>query len=453
MNFNMSPVSIKPEFSTSINFVVPSVAQKEQILIVDDSITVRKVLARCLSKKYECVEASSVNDALSHLKQTKFALVISDVMMPGISGTELLRKIVASYPDTAVIMVSGVDQPKRALDAVRLGAFDYLFKPCEMDVLELTVERALERRQLLINARQHKLDLQARNEELALGKAKLERLQAQIVHSEKMASLGQLAAGIAHELNNPVGFIYGNMDLLIRYVADLTKLLRFYDQADLPEAIANPAASIKDQIHYQTLMEDLESVITDSRDGAERIRDIVQNLRTFSRLDEAEFTQTDVHEGINSTIRLLSRYFRADNIKLCRDFGVLPPIEAFSSQLNQVWMNLLVNAAQAVSKKGGTVKITTRVLKDSFVAVSISDNGEGIAPEYLNRIFDPFFTTKPVGEGTGLGLSISFGIIKRHNGTIEVRSRPNEGTAFLVTLPIRPKKPETSEKLNKMQNL
>jgi two-component system NtrC family sensor kinase len=297
------------------------------------------------------------------------------------------------------------------------------------------------------------LDLQARNEELALGKAKLERLQAQIVHSEKMASLGQLAAGIAHELNNPVGFIYGNMDLLIGYVADLTKLLRFYDQTDLPEPIASRAALIKDQIHYQTLMEDLESVITDSRDGAERIRDIVQNLRTFSRLDEAEFTQTDVHEGINSTIRLLSRYFRADNIKLFRDFGALPPIEAFSSQLNQVWMNLLVNAAQAVSKKGGTVKITTRVLKDSFVAVSISDNGEGIAPEFLNRIFDPFFTTKPVGEGTGLGLSISFGIIKRHNGTIEVRSRPNEGTAFLVTLPIRIKKPETPEKLNKMQNV
>ncbi len=183
------------------------------------------------------------------------------------------------------------------------------------------------------------------------------------------------------------------------------------------------------------------SIIGDCRDGARRIRDIVQNLRTFSRLDEAEFKESDLHEGIDSTIRLLSRYYSSDNIKLIRDYGALPPVDAFSGQLNQVWMNLLVNAAQAVSAKGGEVRITTRAHED-LISVVVSDTGSGIATEHLKRIFDPFYTTKPVGEGTGLGLSISFGIVERHNGTISVESNPTNGTSFTVTLPVHIKSAE-----------
>jgi signal transduction histidine kinase len=421
----------------------PYELEKERILIVDDSITMRKVFAKRLSVRYNCVEASSVAEALAHLAQAEFAVVLADVIMPGLSGIELLRKIIENYPYTAVIMVSGVDQPQRTLDAVRLGAFDYLIKPCDIDVLELTVERALEKRTLLLNARQYKLDLEARNNELARGKAQLERLQTQIVHSEKMASLGQLAAGIAHELNNPVGFIYGNMDFLSQCIEGVIKLLNYYDEADLTAEAASGAALIKEQIDYQFLLKDLNSIISDCREGARRIRDIVQNLRTFSRLDEAEFKKTDIHEGIDSTIRLLSRYFTSDNIKLVRDYGNLPLTEAFAGQLNQVWMNLLVNAAQAVSPNGGEVLIRTRA-DEKTVCVAISDTGSGIAPEHLNRIFDPFYTTKPVGEGTGLGLSISFGIVERHGGTITVKSQPNERTTFTVTLPIYVKVQESA---------
>ena len=335
-------------------------------------------------------------------------------------------------------MVSGVEQPQRALDAVRLGAFDYLIKPCDLEVLELTVERAMERRTLMLNARQYKINLEARNNELARGKAELERLQAQIVHSEKMASLGQLAAGIAHELNNPVGFIYGNIDFLDQCIGGLIRLLNYYDAAQLNEPTVSGAARIKEEISYRFLIKDLNSIITDCREGAERIRNIVQNLRTFSRLDEADFKKTDVHEGIDSTIRLLSRYFTADNIKLVRDYGEIPLIEAFSGQLNQVWMNLLVNAAQAVNPNGGEVRVTTRA-DEKTVFVAFSDTGGGIASKNLSRIFDPFFTTKPVGEGTGLGLSISFGIVERHGGTITVKTELNKGTAFTVTLPINVK--------------
>ncbi len=163
----------------------------------------------------------------------------------------------------------------------------------------------------------------------------------------------------------------------------------------------------------------------------------MQNLRTFSRLDEADFKKTDIHEGIDSTVRLLSRYFSSDNIRLVRDYGDLPPIDAFSGQLNQVWMNLLVNAAQAVGASGGEVRIETRAdLEKETVSAVISDTGCGISAEHLSRIFDPFYTTKPVGEGTGLGLSISFGIVERHGGMITIDTEVGKGTSFTVTLPI-----------------
>lgn len=433
MSVDVSSATYAQQTSTSLDLA--STGRKERILVVDDSATVRCLFIKCLESRYVCFEAESVQEALGLLRQTEFSLVITDIIMPGMSGIELLRKVIESYPGTAVIVVSGVDRPQRALDAVRLGAFDYLIKPCDLDVLELTVERALERRTLLNNAITYKADLEARNIELVNGKAQLERLQAQVVQSEKMASLGQLAAGVAHELNNPVGFIYGNLDMLGDSIDDLRTLLDRYESADLDANTAAEVQSLKKKIDYPASLEDLNSIISDCREGAERIRDIVQNLRTFSRLDEAEFKKTDIHEGIDSTIRLLSQYFTADNITLHREYGELPPVDAFAGQVNQVWMNLLVNAAQSVSSNGGEVRIVTNT-ENGFVTVSVTDTGTGIAPEHLSRIFDPFYTTKPVGDGTGLGLSISFGIVKRHDGTITVKTEVGKGTTFTVKLPI-----------------
>lgn len=403
-----------------------------KILIVDDSAVVRRSLVKALSA-YDCYEASTVLEAFESLRSIEFALVVTDIIMPGLSGIELLRKVIDVYPRTAVIVVSGVDRPQRALDAVRLGAFDYLIKPCDNEIIELTVSRALEHRSLLINAKQYKADLEARNEELIRGKQQLQRLQAQIVQNEKMASIGQLAAGIAHELNNPVGFLYGNLDLLAGCVDDLARVVRFYEHAPLPDEVAQAAESLKKDIGYGRTMSDLDSIIGDCREGAERVRDIVQNLRTFSRLDEAELKPTDIHEGIESTIRILSRYFSGGTIEIVRDLGDVPLIEAFSAKLNQVWMNLLVNAAQAIGPNQGTVTIRTR-FDGEKITVQVSDTGSGIDPDVAGRIFDPFFTTKSVGEGTGLGLSISFGIIEDHGGSIKAESKPGVGTTFTVEL-------------------
>lgn len=406
----------------------------DRILIVDDSATMRTSLVRQLSQRYKCVEANSFMGALDRLREDDFGVVIADIQMPGISGVELLRKIVEKYKETSVIMVSGVERPQVVLDTMREGAFDYLIKPCDPYLLELTIERALEHRTLLRNAAQYKRDLEVRNAELADGKAKLQRLQAQIVQNAKMASLGNLAAGVAHELNNPAGFVLGNLELLNEDVRKLLRLLKYYDSTDLGDAVSQGSAAIKDEIRYGSMLDELESIIADCREGAIRIRDIVQNLRTFSRLDEAEFKEIDIHEGINSTLRILSRYFSRDNVSLVREYGEIPTIEGYAGQLNQVWMNLLANAAQAVERAGGEVKISTR-LKDETVEVSISDTGPGIPLEHLDHIFDPFYTTKPVGEGTGLGLSISFSIVQKHSGRIDVRTENDKGTTFTVTLP------------------
>jgi len=433
---NESPLS--PATASSL---LSEEKDETRILIVDDDEAVRNVFYIYLSERYRCSTAGNFDEAIALLQSEEYAVVLSDMIMPGRSGIELLREINARFLDTAVIIVSGINRTQRVLDAIRLGAYDYLIKPCELDVIGMTIERALEHRALVRNSRQYKIDLERSNAELRRSKAEierrrseLERLQAQIVHAEKMASLGQLAAGVAHELNNPAGFIFGNMEILKECAQGLERLLNFYDTASLTEDERAKAALIKDEIDYAITLEDLRSIIIDCRDGAERIRDVVQNLRTFSHLGEAEFKKVDIHEGLDSTLRLLSRYYTSGNITLRREYSLLPPVDCYAGQLNQVWMNLLANAAHAV-KDGGEVTVKTKHEGESVV-VTISDTGCGIQPETMKRIFDPFFTTKPVGEGTGLGLSVTYSIIERHKGAISVESRPGEGTTFTISIPV-----------------
>lgn len=411
-----------------------SIQLRERILIVDDDPVVQNLFASFLSEQYMCETAASCDEALAHLAQNTYGLVLSDIQMPGRNGVELLREIRQHYPDTAVIMISGVGRAQRIRDTLQLGAVDYLTKPCELEVVGLSIQRALERRKLLLMARSYRADLERQNVELAARNTELARLQAQIVHSEKMAGLGRLAAGIAHELNNPAGFIYGNMDLIRSYLGRLERLLSSYERVSISAPEATALNLTKKEIGYDSLLQELLSMVADCAEGAERIRDVVQNLRIFSRLDEAEFKKVHLHEGIDATIRLLSRYYGTGRIRLVKDYGEIPQVNCYAGQLNQVWTNLLVNAAQAINGEG-EVTISTRAESHS-VSVTIGDTGCGIAPEELPKIFDPFFTTKPVGEGTGLGLSITYGIVERHSGTIGVESILGSGTKFCVSLPI-----------------
>jgi two-component system, NtrC family, sensor kinase len=283
--------------------------------------------------------------------------------------------------------------------------------------------------------------LQDRHVELEQAYAQVKETQTQLLQSEKMASIGQLAAGVAHEINNPIGYVHSNLGTLQTYARGLLSLLEAYDRLaqalpDSMRAAIQPIEEIKARVDYAFLRQDLPQLVDESREGIERVKKIVVDLRDFSHagdLDSDEWVPSDVHRGLQSTINIVWNELKY-KAELIQDFGEVPLIECMPSQLNQVFLNLLVNAGHAIAEKG-TITIRTRLENDE-VSISVSDTGCGIPAEHLARIFDPFFTTKVVGKGTGLGLALSYGIVQKHNGRIEVDSAPGLGSTFRVVLPV-----------------
>jgi two-component system NtrC family sensor kinase len=264
--------------------------------------------------------------------------------------------------------------------------------------------------------------------ELEQANQAIKSTQSQLVQSTKMASLGQLVAGVAHELNNPIGFIYSNLAHLREYADQLTGLVDDLaaNKLDLEQA--------KAKHEYEFIKQDLPRLLQACEDGAQRTRDIVLGLRNFSRLDEAERKEVDIHEGLDNTLRLLSGELK-NRVRVIKKYGPLPKVICFPSQLNQVFMNVLTNAAQAIDGEGEVTIETIQV--GSEVQVRITDTGRGMSPAVLEKVFDPFFTTKAESKGTGLGMSISYGIIQKHGGRIEVRSVEGQGSTFTIILPIQ----------------
>ncbi len=267
---------------------------------------------------------------------------------------------------------------------------------------------------------------------------KLEEAHNQLLQSEKLASIGQLAAGVAHEINNPIGFVNSNLGTLKTYVSDMLRVIDTYESGqhllavdpDLHRRVKE--ACEKADLEY--LREDIGKLIAESIDGTVRVRRIVQDLRDFSRVDSVEWQWADLHAGLESTLNVVWNEikYKADVV---REFGPLPQVQCRPAQINQVFMNMLVNAVQAIPEHG-TITLRSGCADDK-VWVSISDTGKGIPPELMTRVFDPFFTTKPVGQGTGLGLSVSYGIIDKHGGHIDLQSKPGQGTTFTIWLPMQ----------------
>lgn len=252
-----------------------------------------------------------------------------------------------------------------------------------------------------------------------------------------MASIGQLAAGVAHEINNPVGYINSNLSSMQRYFDDFLRVLSFYEEAELSikdKALVEKISKSKSDIDFEYLVDDIRELIKESLEGVNRVKQIVQDLKDFSHVDEQEWQVCDLHAGIISTLNIVNNEikYKADVVT---EFGDIPPVECMPSRINQVILNLLVNAAHAIESKG-IITIKTGKSDSEYIWIDIVDTGKGIDPQHISRIFDPFFTTKPIGSGTGLGLSLSYGIIEGHHGEISVSSELGKGTTFKIVLPV-----------------
>lgn len=422
------------------------------ILVVDDERVNLMVMMKLLAKVSDhCQIISAPNGVIAcNLALKKQPdIIIMDWEMPEMNGIEALKKLKAD-PKTVnipVIMATAVRTSNSNLsEALDAGAVDYLRKPIEETELLARVRSALKLSNSLKTVQdQHQQisaqaeQLQAKNNELTNLIGELKNSNKQLTQSEKLATVGMLTAGIAHEINNPVNFIRNGMDSLTILVEELFSLLDQYHAIDLSHVAhqikgLDKLAQIKEDIEYDTLRTDLPEVVDHIKEGANRAFEIARVMKNFSRKDGIKMEFMNLHDGLEGTLILLNHHLK-DRIHIEKNFDVnLPAVYCFPTQLNQVFMNLIHNAIQAIENKGEIIISTSQ--QEGHIVASIQDDGIGMDEEVQKKLFEPFFTTKEQNQGTGLGMSITQNIIEKHKGIIQVESEKGKGTTFTVKLPI-----------------
>ncbi|BAB76579.1 response regulator [Anabaena sp. FACHB-709] len=432
------------------------------ILIVDDTLTNLEIISEALiGAGFEVATAVDGKKALEQIQIRVPDLILLDVMMPIMDGFETCKnlKIQPETHDIPVIFMTAITDTNSKVEALSLGAVDYITKPFHKAEVLARISSHLQLRSLNKNLEKRVTE---RTAELNQALKDLQDYQLQLVQQEKMSVLGQLVTGLAHEINNPVSCIYGNLGHALTYFENMNKLINLY-QSYYP----HPVQEIQDEISEMDLAyvrSDLPNLIFSMKEGIQRIRDISRSLRIFSRSDTEKKIQFDIHEGIDSTILILKHRLKGSenhpDIEIKRDYGVIPQVNCFPGQLNQVFMNILANAIDALEESfshkyssiidsavtdnqklmAETPKIIIQTMlseDQSHALIKIQDNGIGMPHQIKERIFDNLFTTKPVGKGTGLGLSISRQIIiQKHGGKLEVNSEPGRGSEFIINIPI-----------------
>lgn len=433
--------------------------EKYTILIVDDHPTNLRIAVDYLEDCGLTVLVSQ--DGESALKRTQFAhpdLILLDVLMPGIDGFETCRRLKAN-PETQNIPVIFMTALASAEDKVKgfaVGGVDYVTKPIQHEEVLARVKTHLHIQALYQKLEEQNQNLQQkvleRTAELSQALAHLQQSQIQLVQSEKMSALGQLVAGVAHEINNPLSCLTGNLQYTTEYIQNLLEHLHLYQQ-QFPQP-GNLITTHREDIELEYIKEDLPKVILSLKEATGRIQDISQSLYTFSHSDTSKKVPFDLHQGIESTLTILKHRLKANQnraeINLIKDYGNLPFVSCYPGQINQVFMNLIANAIDALEEKNIKTKsvsqsvdfdvilIKTREDKtNNQVIISIKDNGLGMSETLQEKIFNHLFTTKPIGKGTGLGLSISYQIVvEKHQGKLYCISSPEKGAEFIIELPI-----------------
>jgi signal transduction histidine kinase len=429
------------------------------ILVIDDNPTNLGVIVDYLEAKNFTVLVAQ--DGESGLKRANYAhpdLILLDVLMPGMDGFETclyLKQNAATY-EIPVIFMTALSNTEDKVKGFAVGAVDYVTKPVQQEELLARIQVHLKLQELSKTLEEKNKLLAERNSHLEATLTELKQAQIQIIQSEKMSSLGQLVAGVAHEINNPLNFVDANLNYVQGYTEDLLDFVRLYDK-HYPDPIPEIQAKAN-EIDIEFLQTDLSKLLNSMRVGTERINQIVLSLRNFSRMDEAEFKAVDIHDGLDSTLLILQHRLKATakraEIQIIRNYADLPLIECYAGQLNQVFMNILANAIDAIDEasdqqvqddesfKMGCIQISTALNElqheSPWVKICISDNGSGIPQHIKQKIFEPFFTTKPTGKGTGMGMSISYQIIvEKHGGLLNCCSTAGAGTEFVIQIPVQ----------------
>jgi signal transduction histidine kinase len=392
------------------------------VLVIDDEEVIRDLI--CSFLRNENIPSICAPDGETGIKLFSLRhpdIVITDIRMPKMDGIEVLKRLKEAKPETEVIVITGHGEIELAIKALQMNASDFLQKPFGLDALKVALKRAQDKIQL---------------------RDALAQAQIQLLQSEKLASLGQLSAGVAHEINNPLSFVHSNLGTLKKY---LPRILEAWEQIEIlinenssssPDQIIKKFQELKQDLKLDFILQDMVSIIHQSLDGTQRVKQIVKDLKDYSRLDDKTLEECDLNECVNSTLNIIWNELKY-NCEVVKNLATLPRIKCYPQQINQVIMNLLSNASQAIIDKG-KISITTAPGDDGGVRLEVSDTGTGIPEEIIDKIFDPFFTTKPVGKGTGLGLNIVYNIINKHGGKIEVKSEVGKGTTFIVQLPPQP---------------
>lgn len=413
------------------------------ILVVDDVPDNIRLLSTILMEQgYHVRKAINGHMALTSVQTIPPDLILLDVNMPEISGYEVCRKLKSdeSTSGIPIIFLSALDNASDKVNAFQVGGADYITKPFQVEEVLARVQH-----QLAIQTLQ--TQLQAKNLELQQTICTLRATQAQLIHQEKLAGLGQIVAGIAHEFNNPISFISGNLSPALKYMQELLTLIDLYRQ-EYPTPPVMIQQTIE-EMDLKFLLSDLRKLMNSMQRGVDRIRSLILALKIFSHLDESDIKTVDLHQGIDSTLLLLQHRLRdagnAFEVKVIKQYGNLPPVTCYARQLNQVFFNLLDNAIDALEVRmqrdnfatnKPTIWIQTHLATTDVIVISIKDNGCGIPEAIQSRLFEPFFTTKPVGKGTGLGLSTSYQIVtERHEGRLTYQPMP-EGAEFTIELPL-----------------
>jgi signal transduction histidine kinase len=429
--------------------------QTPTVLIVDDNPANLGVLSDTLDQAgLEVWIAKSGKVALERVKYALPNLILLDIMMPEIDGFETCRLLKADPKTQAipVIFMTALSDTSNKIAGFQVGAVDYITKPFQQEEVLSRVKLHLKLHDLAAKLEHKNVLLEQKVTEVSQAYDHLKEIQIQLIQSEKLSSLGQMVAGIAHEINNPVNFIYGNLVHANEYTQEVLHLLHLYQ-----EEYPHPTPRIQAELEVtdlEFLESDLLKLLNSMNFGARRIREIVKSMRVFSRTDDANLTEIDIHECLDGTLTILNYRLKPKpehpEIELIKNYGLLPPVECYAGQINQVFMNILSNAIDAldeynqprsfeeIQQQPSRIEIRTTMIGDDWVAIHIADNGPGICQELQAKLFEPFFTTKPAGKGTGLGLSISHQIVvDKHGGNINCQSTPGNGTEFIIKIPIQ----------------